>query len=203
MKRIFGLIIGVLVLLMVAQVCAQARPQSMYLSGNIGFGIRPDADITGSGNKFDNDPAFVINGAIGVELNPTIRIEGEIGLHTNTADVVGFSQDFTFSVVSFMGNGYFDIPTNSPLRPYVGAGVGFAVVGVEEDFFGLTADDSDLVAAFQLMAGLGYEISPKATLTFGYRYFTTADPSFQLPISGPFETEISSHDFLFGARFRF
>ena len=89
------------------------------------------------------------------------------------------------------------------MRPYVGGGLGFAVANLEQDFFGITADDSDLVAAYQLMAGLGYEISPKATLTFGYRYFTTADPSFQLPISGPFETEFTSHDFLFGARFRF
>jgi len=204
MKRIFGLVIGVLVLLFAAQVWAQARPQNMYLSGNIGFGIRPDADIAGpSGNKFDNDPAFVINGAIGVELNPMFRVEGEIGWHFNTADVAGFPQDFTFGVISFMGNGYFDIPTNSPLRPYLGAGVGFALVGVEEDFFGFTDSDSDLVGAFQLMAGLGYDISPKATLTFGYRYFTTTDPSFLLFTSVPFETEYASHDFLFGARFRF
>ena len=205
MKRIFGLVIGVLVLLFSTQVWAQVQvhAQGMYLSGNIGFGIRPDADIAGpSGNEFDNDPAFVVNGAIGVELNPTIRIEGEIGLHNNTADVVGFAQDFTLGVVSFMGNGYIDFPMPSPFRPYLGAGVGFAVVNVEEDI-GFTADDSDLVAAFQLMAGIGYEISPKATLTFGYRYFTTSDPSFELPFSAPFETEITSHDFLFGARFRF
>jgi opacity protein-like surface antigen len=204
MKRIFGLVIGVLILLFAAQVWAQGRPQNMYLSGNIGFGMRPDADIAGpSGNVFDNDPAFVINGAIGVELNPMWRVEGEIGWHFNAADVAGFPQDFTFGVISFMGNGYFDIPTNSPLRPYLGAGLGFALVGVEEDFFGLTDSDSDLVGAFQLMAGLGYEISPKATLTFGYRYFTTTDPTFTLFTSGPFETEYASHEFLLGARFRF
>jgi opacity protein-like surface antigen len=132
MKRIFGLVIGVLVLLIAAQAWAQTQihPHGLYLSGNIGFGIRPDADINGLGGPFapfENDPAFVINGAIGVELNPMIRVEGEIGLHNNTADVAGFPQDFTFSAVSFMGNGYFDIPTNSPLRPYVGAGLGFAV----------------------------------------------------------------------------
>ncbi len=102
-----------------------------------------------------------------------------------------------------MGNGYFDSPTNSPLRPYLGAGLGFAVAGVEEEnIFGATSTDTDLVAAFQLMAGLGFEISPRATLTFGYRYFTTTDPDF-LTTFGPLETEFTSHDFLFGARFRF
>jgi len=197
MKRFTGFLLAGLLLL----TAAPAWAQQAYLSGNIGFGIRPDADIS-TGEQFQNDPAFVINGAIGVELNPTIRIEGEIGLHTNTADISGFADEFTFGIVSFMGNGYFDIPTNSPLRPYVGGGLGFAVVNLEDDFFGLTESDSDLVAAFQLMAGVGYDISPKATLTFGYRYFTTSDPTFVL--SGfSFETEITSHDFLFGARFRF
>ncbi len=200
MKRFTGFLLAGLLLL----TAAPAWAQQAYLSGNIGFGIRPDADFSGTTVDLQNDPAFVINGAIGVELNPTIRIEGEIGLHNNTADLLPFSaNEFTFSMVSFMGNGYFDIPTQSPLRPYLGAGLGFAVAGVEEEnIFGATSTDSDLVAAFQLMAGLGYDISPKATLTFGYRYFTTSDPGFNTAF-GPFETEFTSHDFLFGARFRF
>ncbi|MEE8268424.1 MAG: porin family protein [Nitrospinaceae bacterium] len=205
MKHIFGLVIGVLVLLMTAQAWAQAQPRGLYLSGNIGFGIRPDADITGPGgpfSPFENDPAFVINGAIGVELNPMFRVEGEIGLHYNTADQGGSGIDWTFRTISFMGNGYFDIPTNSPVRPYIGAGVGFAAVNLESDAFGFTSDDSDVVGAFQLMAGLGFDFSPKATFTFGIRYFTTADPNFST-FSGPIETEFTSYDFLFGARFRF
>jgi opacity protein-like surface antigen len=202
MKRILGLVIGILVLLLAAQVWAQSRPQSLYLSGNLGFGIRPDSDISISTFPFENDPAFVINGAIGVELNPMIRAEGEIGFHLNSADQGGTGVDWTFRTISFMGNGYFDIPTNSPLRPYVGAGLGFALVELEGENFGLTADDSDLVGAFQLMAGVGFDISPRATLTFGYRYFTTTDPGFNSGF-GSFDTEYTSHDFLFGARFRF
>jgi len=205
MKRIFGLVIGVLVLLVAAQSWAQSRtnPHGLYLSGNIGFGIRPDETDKGPvGGRFENDPAFVINGAIGVELNPMIRAEGEIGLHSNTADAVGFPDDFTFGVISFMGNAYFDIPTNSPLRPYLGGGVGFAISNLEDEVGGFTGDDSDLVGAFQLMAGIGYDISPKATLTFGYRYFTTSDPDYN--IGGTLiSLEYTSHDFLFGARFRF
>ena len=76
MKRIFELVVSVLVLLMTAQAWAQAQPRGLYLSGNIGFGIRPDANATGIPVDIQNDPAFVINGAIGVELNPMIRVEG-------------------------------------------------------------------------------------------------------------------------------
>jgi opacity protein-like surface antigen len=204
MKRLFGLVVGVLVLLITAQAWAQqAQPRGLYLSGNIGFGIRPDANFSGTTVDIQNDPAFVINGAIGAELNPMIRVEAEIGLHNNTADIPPFANEFTFSMVSFMGNGYFDIPTNSPLRPYVGAGIGFALAGVEEELFGLEDTDSDMVGAFQLMAGVGFDISPKATLTFGYRYFTTSDPDFNTAFGPSFQTEFTSHDFLFGARFRF
>ena len=205
MKRIIGLVVGILVLLFATQSWAQSQtnPRGLYLSGNIGFGMRPDSNGPGLPRDLQNDPAFVINGAVGLELTPMIRVEGEIGLHNNTADLLPVSpNEFTFSMVSFMANGFFDIPTNSPLRPYVGAGLGFAVAGVEEERFGLTSNDSDLVGAFQLMAGVGFDISPRATLTFGYRYFTTSDPNF-FTAFGPFEMDYTSHDFLFGARFRF
>ena len=206
MKHIIGLVVGILVLLFTAQSWAQSQPTNphgLYLSGNIGFGIRPDANATGIPVDIQNDPAFVINGAIGVELTTMLRVEGEIGLHHNTADLSPFfTNEYTFSMISFMGNGYIDIPTNSPLRPYVGAGVGFALAGVEEETFG-SSTDSDMVGAFQLMAGLSFDISPRATLTFGYRYFTTTDPDFVVFPTGPFEMEYTSNDFLFGARFRF
>ena len=194
MKRLAGILLGSIILL----TAAPAWAQSAYISGNIGFGIRPDGDISSSSSPFENDPAFVINGAIGVEVQPSIRVEGEIGYHWNTADQGGSNVDWRFGVVSFMGNGYFDIPLQSPLKPYVGLGVGFATVVLEAESGGSTASEDDLVAAYQFMLGAGYEISPKAVLNFGYRYFATSDPTYI-----GFSTEYSSHDFLFGARFRF
>ena len=201
MKRIVGLVTGVLVLLFATQVWAQNRPEGMYFSGNIGFGIRSDSKLTGFAGQFDNDPALVINGAIGIKLKEKYRVEGEIGYHSNGANRTNNGQGFSFSVISFMGNAYFDIPTQSPLNPYVGAGLGFGLARGSDDTF--DSSDSDLVGAVQLMAGVSYDISPKAALTFGYRYFTTSDPAFFLATPGFFETEYSSHDFLFGARFQF
>ncbi len=205
MKHIFGWVIGVLVLLIAAQVWAQEpqeRTHKLYLSGNFGFGVRPDAKATGLSGKFDNNLAVVLNGAFGIELAEYFRLEAEAGFHTNAADRTTTTfPEYGFSVLSLMGNAFFDIPTGLPLRPYVGAGVGFGIARASEDIF--DSSDSDLVGAFQLMAGLGYDISPKATLTIGYRYFTTTDPDFVLAPSQFFETEYTSHDILFGARFRF
>lgn len=195
MKRISGIIIASLVLLTAVPAFAQ---QAAYLSGNIGFGFRPDGDISSSTLPFENDPALVLNGAIGIELQQMFRVEGEIGYHVNTADQGGTGVDWTFRTLSLMANGYFDIPTHSPVQPYVGAGVGVAIVELEAESGGWTTSENDGVGAFQLLAGVGFEISPKAVLNFGYRYFVTSDPTYN-----GFSTEYSSHDFLFGARFRF
>ena len=200
MKRFAGFSIICLIVLITSPAWAQQK----YISGNIGFGIRSDSKYTGGSGQFDNDPAFVVNGAVGMEVKQNIRVEGEIGYHRNGADRTTTSQDFNFSMISFMANGYFDIPTQSPIKPYVGGGLGVGLAGASEDT--LDTSDSDLVGALQLMVGVGYDISPKATLTFGYRYFMTTDPDFFLNVqSGPdfFETEFDSHDFLFGARFKF
>lgn len=194
MKRISGIILASLILFTAVPVFAQQA----YISGNVGFGFRPDGDISSSTLPFENDPAFVVNGAIGIELQQMFRVEGEIGYHVNTADQGNSGVDWTFRTLSFMANGYFDFPTQSPVRPYVGAGVGIAVIELEAESGGSSASEDDGVGAFQFMAGVGFEISPKAVLNFGYRYFVTSDPAYT-----GFSTEYTSHDFLFGARFRF
>ncbi|NIQ01885.1 MAG: outer membrane beta-barrel protein [Nitrospinaceae bacterium] len=180
-----------------------AGAQDFYASGNLGFGIRSDAtDTGGGGGRFINDPAFVIQGAVGTHLDPSIRVEGEVAFHHNTAEIPPFIDQFTFQVISFMGNGYLDLPTRSPVKPYLGAGVGFALSQLEDDIFGATVSDTDVVLAFQLMIGMNFEIFPGITTTVGYRYFTTSDPGYNLG-GTLIEVDYTSHDVLFGARFYF
>ena len=182
---------------------AQNTNQGGYISGHIGGNSRPDAQTTIFGfgpGDLTFDPGFVLGGAIGYDFGNNVRLEGEIAYRSNDVDgVVGGS--WNFSGLSFMGNGYYDINLNSPLKPYLGGGVGFALFRSEIEVFGATSGDDDTLLAYQLMAGLGYDINPKATITLGYRYFATAeDPTFS--VQG-FESEYSSHEFLLGARFRF
>ena len=110
MKRLSGiLLLGFLIF-----AAAPAWAQNAYISGNLGFGIRPDADIRifpPASGPFENDPAFVINGAIGIEIQHMFRLEGEIGYHVNNADQGFTPVDWTFRTISFMVNGYFDFPT--------------------------------------------------------------------------------------------
>jgi len=100
------------------------------------------------------------------------------------------------SALSFMVNGYYDFPVaNSPIAPYLGGGIGAAIITVDFAGFG---DDSAVAFAYQFMAGIGFEINPSTTLTAGYRYFATTDPDFDGE-----KATVESHDFSLGARFMF
>jgi len=127
------------------------------------------------------------------------RVEGEIGyrmfdLDEFTIGGVPIPIDGDVSVITFMANGYYDFDMgNSPLSPYVGLGLGLVYAEVEfsSPFFGSFKDD-DTEGAYQVMAGIGYEISPTTVLTAGYRFFSI------------FESDpIMVHDFSVGARFMF
>ena len=103
-------------------------------------------------------------------------------------------------------NGYYDFSTSSAFAPYVGGGLG--VANIEAEGFGVDAipvvlDDDDTVIAYQLMAGLGYDISDRTNIFAEYRYFGTDSPELTTsPATGSVTTDLdfSSNQFRFGVR---
>ncbi len=211
MKRFFAsLILGILILAWAPTAFAEIT--NRYISGHLGFGSHPNATttVTGpgfSGNfDFDVDPGFVIGAAIGVGLANHFRFEGELAWHDSSIDDPQFfapGESLNIGVLSIMANGYYDLDLNGPLRPYVGAGLGFGFIEAEGDLgFGLVDEDTDIGFAYQLMGGLAFDVSPRAALTLGYRYFGMTDPD--VSVAGAnFQTEFTSHEFLVGVRFQF
>jgi opacity protein-like surface antigen len=60
------------------------------------------------------------------------------------------------------------------------------------------------VFAFQLGAGVGYEVFPAAILSIDYRYFQAIDPTFKDQVLGTsFRSEYHSHDIRLGVRYQF
>jgi len=53
------------------------------------------------------------------------------------------------------------------------------------------------------MAGVGFNISSKTTLTVGYRYFATTNPEFDDLSGVPFDSEYQSHNINVGIRIAF
>lgn len=76
-----------------------------------------------------------------------------------------------------MFNAYYDFGNWGGITPYVGAGVGAAYNKTDEVYFtnnpALTnriEGDSKLSLAWAVMAGIGWQITDRAILDFGYRY---------------------------------
>jgi len=213
MKRFILMAIFALVFITTS---AHAADRGMYVSGNLGLTILSDSDNVYSVPAFNfetsYDPGFNIGGAIGYNFG-SARAEAEIAYHSNDVDefsVGGFGipADGTASAISFMANGYYDFHSaNSSVVPYLGGGIGFANVNLDVSIFGLeVVDDSATVFAYQVMAGLGFNINPTTTLTAGYRYFATSDPEFNDSSGIPptnFDSEYQAHEFNFGVRIAF
>jgi len=200
------------VALLIGMVSSSAWAQSnTYLSGYIGPMIRPDTETTitgiGAGTvDLDHDLGILLGGSVGVELDNNFRVEGEVAYRGSTSDdgrVFLPGAELSVGAISLMGNGFYDLDINSPVSPYFGVGVGFAFIrGAAENIFGSDDDDSDVVFAYQLMAGLSYELSPRADLFAGYRFFNTTDYDIST-FGSNFESNFLSHELMIGARFKF
>ena len=65
-------------------------------------------------------------------------------------------------------------------------------------------DDSDVVLAWQLGAGVAWNINPNLAATADYRWFNAGDPSFEFdPTGNGFDSEYTSHNFMAGLRVGF
>lgn len=115
------------------------------------------------------------------------------------------------SVLTFMGNVYYDFDLGLGWKPYVGGGLGVASISLESKATasGRTlADDKDTVFAYQAGGGVGYEFATSAdhaiTVSLDWRYFRTADPTFKGAVTGAeFDAEIGGHEISLGLRYGF
>ena len=132
--------------------------------------------------------------------------EDDVSSHTlnGGAPLAGPTGGINMAGVLF--NGYYDFSTASAFTPYLGAGLGIAMI--EAEGFGVAAipdvlDDDDTVLAYQVMAGIGYEISDRTSLFAEYRYFGTDSADVTTSVStGSVDTDLdfSSNQFRFGVR---
>jgi len=236
MKRQLVLAVLVFIAVAVLGVNVQAQQETEtsdtgpYVGGHLGA-IIEDLEINGGSLATHKNTGFVIGGVLGYDFG-NFRVDGELIFRLNTIDSLGgvslnpsglsdepASETF---VSSYMVNGYFDLPTEGPLKPYIGGGIGFATVSIDwvtpAFFFSSVpvADDNDSGLAYQFSAGIGYEIdiNPEINpttivVTLGYRYFAIEELQMMFasasPINpgSPFTIEYQSHEFHIGARILF
>ena len=92
----------------------------------------------------------------------------------------------TIQDTALLFNAYYDFPTGRIWRPFVGGGMGVSHLALRDfqrpdtDTGHLRSSDWDLVLAYQLMAGLLFELHPATDLTIGYRYFGSENIDWQV-----------------------
>ena len=201
--------------LLAAPLAANAEPiQGLYLGAAGGAdwhgnqrsiaGSTPNLGIELSGrltNVFGS--GFVGLAAVGWGFGNGLRAEFETAYRQNAVvkNVTGPLYSGSERQYSFMLNGFYDFPTDSVFKPYVGAGAGFTVVtwnpvprtlnGINccAPFFGKNSPvftstvnvlnmttDADIVYSLQVMAGINYEVESIPGLRVGVQYRFFAAP---------------------------
>ena len=144
---------------------------------------------------FNADTGFVVGGAVGVHLDKWLnglraeveasyrrnRLNGHwVSSNSDSGALVGHVSTF-----SLLANVWYDIDCGSKFKPYVGGGAGWARTRFEAvritsngtDTSGTTSFDASGFA-WQLGAGVNYEVMPGVDLGLGYRF--TVDPKLHL-----------------------
>lgn len=200
-------------------VLSTAAPAAMaygiYTSASAGISMPPDAETTDStlpGESidlgYDND--IVAAGAVGLSNGP-YRSEVEVSYQKNDLDSIsasgvsvtpstlGVSGDTRF--ITGLVNAYYDLDLGHGIKPYITGGLGLSNIRVRFNATGVTpssVSDDKTVFAYQVGAGIGYQVSQNVTLDVRYRYFSGRHPEF-----GTTEIKFASHNFMAGVRYSF
>ena len=222
MRKVLGF--GTLALSLLAySLPAAAASKGWYVSGNAGFSTLMDGDfqdvfpvagvsVTAKGES-EYDTGFGISGAVGRSWGK-FRLEGEFSYRKNDLDkltitsvgaagvlvtgVAAFALEGDVTSLGLLANVYYDFGTGKKWVPFVMGGIGGAIVGLDVTSIGgaaVTYDESDEVLALQIGGGIAYNISPTTAVNLSYRYFRTADPTFDDGVD-VIDSEYQSHNLL-------
>ena len=186
-----------------------------YVEGNLGYAFPDTIDASAGGidGEVELDDAFVFGGALGYRW-PWVRLElngSYRKFDTDEVEAQGLSVSGNGDATAVVGlfNVYLDPDLGVPVRPYLGGGVGGAYVELDTgDDAPLSVDDEAGAVAWNLAAGLSYDVMEHVTLSAGYRYLRLEGTDFSASIAGV-DTgdvdvdDVTSHEILIGLRYTF
>ena len=213
------LVIAALVTLIIPAICSATPPRpGAYVSGFAGISIPSDSDVTTSifpetfNERIEFDTGVYAGGTGGFDFG-FFRLEGELSYRYSEINAITAQSgapfpnvDGNLGVFAMMANAYIDLHNASPITPYVGGGIGFAVLNLSDTFVAgelLYAENDDTVFAYQVGAGLEIALNPMISLDVGYRYFGTDTARFESGFTGTTELKFESHNALVGVRVKF
>ncbi len=162
---------------------AMAQDAGWYVRGELGASTSGEVD---DASQIDLDDGWVVGAAGGYAFSNGIRAEGELLYLGNDIDSLS---DGETSAVGVFANIAYEFNQQGRIRPFVGAGLGFAQVNFEDG----VVDDDDIGFAYQAKAGVAYDINDRLTAEVAYRYIGVTDLEFgsggPSPIDGDYENQ--------------
>jgi opacity protein-like surface antigen len=180
---------------------------SQYVSAKLSYDFNKvnvkessaDADVAHA--KLDKE-LFGTHVAYGVRAG---YVRGEIELN-NSRDIKRNNVVDEYSVEHFrlykhsvMANAYFDYLTCTAWTPYVGAGLGTSYL--KADFGDVAKSANNL--AWQVMAGVTYDVNANWALDLGYRYADLGRVRKNFGGEHKVKVDARDHEVLFGVRYTF
>ncbi len=190
-----------------APMSSMAADDSFYVKANIGVGMAMDTDIDNVPNAGDTakmayDSGFIGSLAAGYDFANPLRLEIEIIRHKNDLDITSSNNFYgTFNegdlkTHSFMFNGFYDVDTGSAWTPFIGAGLGWSKLDINDP--GFNDSDSDDVFTYQFIGGVAYAFNDQWSVDAQYRFMGTSDAT----IEGA-DVNFNSNDLMLGLRYSF
>ena len=191
--------------------------EGWYVRGAVGYGGPGDTDVSGGLNgEIQGEGNWREAAAIGYEWADGFRLEGELSHRFNDTGAVGNHEDSVsdFQIWSLMANAIFDFNPDGSYHPYVGLGIGLAETSASMAGWAAGAmppspnlatdytivDDSDNPFVWQVMAGIGWDLTERLTLDTEYRYFSAAGTDYAPGVS---VDSLGGHEAWVGLRYSF
>ena len=221
---------------------AYAQPNGLYFAPKIGYShMKTDRDahtyedgelawIPPANGKYSKG-AIALALAVGYDFKPAhdfpLRAEFEYAWRPKKEMFNKIFEDteiFKIGAQSFFVNAYFDIHNSSPVTPYVGAGLGLAIVSfsdrcISTHWNGVVYDDTlsknKTNFAWNIGAGAAWKITDSVALDLGYRYVDFGKAETEITLYDDDNThnwdvardvvkaKLSTHEVLLGLRYTF
>lgn len=171
---------------------ACSQDTGFYVKADMGGGVTMDTDLksffgpVSSGSEVKFEPGLRFGLAAGYQFTDWFALEAEIGgMYTEIDEITDATYlDAWFSSVPFLANARFQYRNNSPLTPYLGAGVGGAASTLDMEYIELNGVStsgwaSEVVFSWQAFAGLQYNFNEQMSLAVEYHFVWTDSPSWE------------------------
>jgi len=211
-KNLMYAAVGAAALLVAAPAMAQQyQATGLYVGAGAGANFRQEDSFSVKNSNVDGKSKYSVGPAGDIYLGydwGSFRADAEVGLRTNNIDKATLSNGTVFKngntrTINIMANGYYDFDFGSPFVPYIGGGVGVALINASLKQNGFKFEDFNTQFAYQGIAGVSYNFSPNLAANLEYRYLGNTKPTFKDNGASLKYDSSNNHTVLVGLRYTF